>query len=300
MISLSIPDPLARVPLRLLAAFVACVALADCASPPHRATSWTLPSGSHYVAMGSSFAAGPGITTIEPGTPARCTRSVDNYAHQLARRRGLMLADVSCGGATTAHVLGAWNELPAQLDALRADTQLVTVTIGGNDLNYMGVLFGASCKSLQRAGTAAQGECRDSTLPTEQDYAGLASRMARIATEVHRRSPAARLVFVDYVTVLPPTGQCAVAPLSDADADSARALDLRLRQITAAAARDGGAELLAAGALTRDHHACAAEPWINGLFGPDPRVPVVGFHPRREGMTAVAEALDRLLSVSPQ
>ncbi len=245
--------------------------------------------------MGSSFAAGPGITTIEPGTPARCTRSTDNYAHQLARRRGLVLTDVSCGGATTAHVLGAWNELPAQLDALRADTQLVTVTIGGNDLNYMGVLFGASCKALQRAGTAAQGECRDSSLPTEQGYAGLAARMARISAEVHRRSPAARLVFVDYVTVLPPTGQCAVAPLSDADADSARALDLRLRQITAAAARDGGAELLAAGALTRDHHACAAEPWINGLFGPDPRVPVVGFHPRLEGMTAVAAALDGLL-----
>ncbi|GGC13951.1 hypothetical protein GCM10011494_35940 [Novosphingobium endophyticum] len=37
------------------------------------------------------------------------------------------------GGATTAHILGPWNELPAQIDALTDDTALVTVTIGVAD-----------------------------------------------------------------------------------------------------------------------------------------------------------------------
>ena len=40
-----------------------------------------------------------------------------------------------------AHVLAPWNELPAQIDAVTPDTRLVTITIGGNDLNYIGNLF---------------------------------------------------------------------------------------------------------------------------------------------------------------
>lgn len=270
--------------------------LAGCAHQPAHVSSRSLARGAHYVAMGSSYAAGPGITTMVVGAPARCSRSNDNYAHQLARRRALVLTDVSCSGATTAHLLGPWIELPAQLDALRADTKLVTVTIGGNDLGYMGVLFGASCLGLQRAGTGQQMNCRDVVLPTEQDYAGLAERMRRIATEVHRRSPDARLIFVDYVTVLPPEGHCDAVPMSDADADQARTLDARLRQLTEQAALDNGAELLDASAVTRGHDACAPDPWINGFVRPDSPVPVVGFHPRLAGMTAIADALDRLLA----
>jgi len=262
----------------------------------HGSRSATLLPGSHYVAMGSSFAAGPGITRVEPGSPARCTRSRDNYAHQLARRRGFRLTDVSCGGATTSHLLGPWNELPAQLDALRADTRLVTVTVGGNDLGYMGVLFGASCRSMLGAGGEPPEQCRPYAQPTEPDYAGVAERLRLIAEQVRRRAPNAQLVFVDYVTVLPLAGHCAAVPLPDADADLARAIDLRLRQITAQVARDAGARLLQAGDLTREHHACATDPWINGYVRPDPASTVVGFHPRLAGMTAVADALDRLLA----
>lgn len=249
--------------------------------------------GAHYVALGSSFAAGPGITPIEPGTPARCTRSVDNYAHQLARRRGLMLTDVSCSGATTAHLLGRWNELPPQLDALRANTSLVTVTIGGNDLGYMSGLMSASCLALGDG--TPQSPCRHAMAPTEADYAGVADRMQRIAAEVRRRSPRARLVFVDYVTVLPPSGGCARTPLADSDAEVARGIDARLRRITAEVARDSGADLLRASEITREHHACAADPWINGFARPDPAAPQAFYHPTRMGMTAVADALDRLL-----
>ena len=66
------------------------------------------PAGSDYVAMGSSYAAGLAIGTKNPDGPARCGRSLDNYAQQLARKRGLRLIDASCSGATTEHILGAW------------------------------------------------------------------------------------------------------------------------------------------------------------------------------------------------
>ena len=50
-----------------------------------------------YVALGSSFASGPGI---DPLLDARCGRSGSNYAHLVAERLGYDLVDVTCGGAT--------------------------------------------------------------------------------------------------------------------------------------------------------------------------------------------------------
>lgn len=252
-----------------------------------------IPSGAHYVAMGSSFAAGPGISSVEPGSPVRCARSIDNYAHQLARRRGLNLTDASCSGAQSIHLLGAWDELPPQLDALRADTRLVTVTVGGNDLGYMSGLVTASCLGLP--GAVPGPACRHAVAPDEAAYASVASRLQQIAAEVRRRSPQARLIFVDYATVLPASGRCAAMPLSDEDADLSRAIDLRLRRLTAAVALENGAGLLRAGEVTRDHHVCAAEPWMNGYVKADPAHPVAVYHPVKAGMTAVADALDRLL-----
>src|SRR5690348_15938455 len=91
------------------------LALAGCATTtaqqPH-----TVSPGARYVSLGSSYAAGAGIGRLVPGTPQRCGRTENNYAHLLAARMHLELVDVSCGGATTAHILGPWNELPAQLD----------------------------------------------------------------------------------------------------------------------------------------------------------------------------------------
>ncbi|MEY4760256.1 MAG: hypothetical protein RLZZ200_112 [Pseudomonadota bacterium] len=268
--------------------------LSACSAPAVRPPSANLvPSGAHYVAMGSSFAAGPGITEGVVGSPARCARSVDNYAHQLANRRGLQLTDVSCSGAKASHVLGDWDELPPQLDALRADTRLVTVTIGGNDLGYISGLMAASCLGLPEAKEGLA--CRHVLEPDEVAYATLASRLQKIAAEVRRRSPQARLVWVDYATVLPSSGRCAAMPLSDEDAAVSRGIDQKLRRLTASVALENGAGLLRAGEVTRDHHVCATDPWMNGYVKWDPQHPVAAYHPTQAGMTAVAEALDRLL-----
>ena len=64
------------------------------------------PGGSgQYVALGSSFAAGPGIAPADDDSLALCIRSAHNYAHLLAKARGLDLTDVTCSGATALHVL---------------------------------------------------------------------------------------------------------------------------------------------------------------------------------------------------
>ena len=245
-----------------------------------------------YLAMGSSFAAGPGITRQADNPPTACGRSADNYAHQLARRRNLALTDVSCGGATTAAILAPWRGNPAQIDAVTAETKLVTITIGGNDVGYIAGLSAGACRGLARAkpDPEALAKCPTAPRPTDTDFADLAAAMARIAAEVRARAPAARLVFVDYPPVLPARGVCAVTPMSVEDADASRTTHQRVVAITVRAAHDSHVDLITASTLASGHDACGAQPWMNG-YPPAPGG--AAFHPNLAAMTAIAEALDR-------
>lgn len=252
------------------------------------------PAGSKYVNMGSSFAAGPNIAPPADNPATRCGRSAQNYAHQLARRHNLLLVDVSCGGSTTSHLLGPWNELAPQLDAVDANTRLVTMTTGGNDLGYLGSLGGNSCANVAaKTGTAPQRPCTVPPLPNDETYAGVEMRLRQIIAEVHRRAPKARLVIVDYLTILPPTGVCAVVPLSPGQADNSRGIARRLNEITVRVAKETGTELLPASKISEGHDVCAKDAWLNGY--PSPGVPVepTFYHPRLAAMTAIADALDK-------
>jgi hypothetical protein len=169
--------------------------------------------GAEYVALGSSFAAGPGVGERAPDSPALCIRSATNYPHLVAQARQLDLTDVTCSGATALNVLdGGQFFQPPQVDALKFTTQLVTVTVGDNDVDYLGNLFGWSCQHdpaavpflWRRAGVCTV--TSDAEVDTE--LAALPARLDQIAQQVRQRSPHAHLVFVDYTTVLPHSGSC--------------------------------------------------------------------------------------------
>lgn len=267
-----------------------------------------LAPGSSYVAMGSSFASGSGVPPYDPTAPARCHRSSENYARQLARMRELHLVDVTCGGATTAHILGPWNELPPQIDALTPDAALVTVTIGGNDLGYIGGLIAGSCSGNLPLDTTAQPFCqmiaaarRSGAAPsiaivTEDNWQKVETALTGIVREIRRRSPGARIIFVDYLTVLPEGEMCDQIPLSPRAAEIARETASRLARLTADVARRYGAEVLPASELSRMHGACADNAWVTGLTPGLSTPSFVPYHPNVAGMRAVAEALDQRLS----
>lgn len=253
------------------------LALAGCAHPAP-------PSHAHYVALGSSYAAGTAIGGIKPGTPARCGRSPQNYASLLAARLHLDLSDASCGGAMTAHVLGPWDELPAQLSALRPDTALVTITVGGNDVGFVRNLFAASCDSGP--------DCATPMAVTDQDFAALEQRLRQIVAAIRAASPAAKIVFVDYLTVVPPGRTCAALKLDAAEASAAISLAEHLARITAEVARETGSALLPASPLSASHTACDPVPWSVASPGSAPGTP---WHPNAAGHAAVAAALADLL-----
>lgn len=99
-----------------------------------------------YVAMGDSFSSGQGVGPYQPGTDIegppqnRCRRSQHGAYSQLLNgspsTRLSLTAFVACGGAETWHVINGRDTEGSQLDALSVDTDVVTITIGGNDIGF--------------------------------------------------------------------------------------------------------------------------------------------------------------------
>lgn len=249
-----------------------------------------------YVALGSSFAAGPGVGTRAPGSSPRCSQSAENYAHLFAQKRGLTLNDATCSGATTADVLLGNHAQPPQLNAVTPAARLVTVTIGGNDVFFIGNLYGWSCANApERAAGIWQGVCRVHPADeVEAAFASLDQRLRDVVQAVHRRAPAARVIFVDYVTVVPATGSCPDRlPLTPAQLDQARAVAARLAEITEKAARATGAEVLRTSQLSAAHDVCSNDPWVTGFtFPQDPATfQPIAYHPNAKAMQAIADKL---------
>jgi lysophospholipase L1-like esterase len=239
-----------------------------------------------YVALGSSMAAGPGIRPSAPGAPFGSGRSARNYAHLVGERLQLDLVDVTFSGATTAHVLTERQRgARPQIDALDGSEELVTVTIGGNDVGYVPLLMAATLPRPARLFPAI-GALFDRDL-REQALGGVGDSLREVGTAVRQRAPRARVVFVDYLTLLPPDG-AAAPPLSATDAELGRHVATRLEEATAAAAQATGCELVRAGQASRDHHPWSTDPWTVGAGWPLPWRPTP-FHPNAAGMRAVAE-----------
>ncbi len=121
----------------------------------------------NYVAMGDSFSSGEGVPEFLAGTdidgPPKnvCHRSEKAYAKLLDNMPGPRLhltTFVACSGAETRHITGTWTQAdgkntnePAQVDALSEATDIVTVTIGGNDIGFskfVGECLFADCTAV--------------------------------------------------------------------------------------------------------------------------------------------------------
>lgn len=270
----------------------AALALAACAhTSAHQFT-----PGSRYVNMGSSFAAGAGTGPAPAASPARCYQSTASYAHLLAERLTLTLADVSCGGATSAHILNAWNELPAQIEAVTPDTKLVTITIGGNDIAFAGNLTAASCEqgeSIRVAGLTLP--CPSHFTVADDAYTALERNLREAARQIATRAPQARVVFIQYVALVPET-QCAQSRFTEDEAAELRTVATRLAEITNRAAAETGASVLRMDQVGRGHTPCDADPWSTGLPRDYDGALGAPWHPNRRGMAVIADRLADLLS----
>lgn len=255
---------------------------------------------SSYVALGSSYAAGPGIAPI---VNAGAVRSGRNYAHQAARRLSLQLVDVTCSGATTANLLTTpqrtlTGRVRPQLEAVTADASLVTITAGGNDVSYIGALTrGSIASALARRLSVLPDHLTDRlrgsvsyiTRPAQFDV--VTASLVEVVRQVRARAPQARLMLVDYLTMLGPDARPgARLPLTPEQISQVRDTGAALAAAFARAAAASGADLVKASQASIGHGLGSSEPWVTGFqLGNPLRNGPVPFHPNLAGMTAVAD-----------
>ena len=250
-----------------------------------------------YVALGSSFAAGAGLGPLQRQSPLVCARSIDGYPQQLARMLRLSIVDMSCGGATARHVLdgGQFFQGP-QVRAVDTRTRLVTITVGGNDIGYIGDLSMLAARNSESAfGWLVRHFWGGPKSIRDRDYRGLQRNLVSTIETIRRRAPSAVVVIATYPAILPPSGTCTRIGLSPAEADLMRSVAMRLDAVSRAAADEGRAQLVDMQVLGTEHNACSGEPWTRGWTNGG----IAPFHPTLLGARATAKAVAEALKGSP-
>jgi lysophospholipase L1-like esterase len=240
-----------------------------------------------YVALGDSFSAGPFIGTMR-SDPTGCARSRDNYPAFLADWLDVAsYTDVSCSAATTVDLYQRMRMFDGkttrpQLDAVSADTDLVTLGIGGNDFGIYDSLI----------------RCQDGRLATcpvaelEADARKVAGRVEEAVRRIARRAPDASVYVVGYPDILPTDRTCAAVGASPEVLGPVGRVAERLNDSLEAGAEAAGATYVDMAAVSDGHDVCAkGRAWING---PRFRAGIAApFHPKINGMRAMAAEVFR-------
>ncbi|KAI1764570.1 SGNH hydrolase [Hypoxylon sp. FL1150] len=257
----------------------------------------------HIANLGSSFAAGPGIP---PVADKFARRSGANFACLVSQRIGARLTDLTVSGATLLNLTTDPQEcdghvFPPQVESLPADADVVLVLGGGNDIGYIGGLFedtlgaswlGSLAMRLLLGGGAPPAQAEAQRL----DVDGLAARFGGVLDAIHEKAPRAQVLVVEYLAVLGPDTR----PGRDVSFGAERvahhqAVCDELLRATAKAVegREEWCHVVSVDEPSRAHAiGCAGTPWVSGftwkLFYANG-----AYHPRAEGMKAVAEIVHK-------
>lgn len=195
---------------------------------------------------------------------------------------------------------------PPQLSNLPEDADTITVTAGGNDINYIGgMLYDAWAATIPgtitntliggfralRSAVSSQSpvQTSDTLSPSE-----LAERLGGVLDKIHKRAPKARIFLVEYLAVLGPDTR----PSQDIAFNQERlehhrrvASALQNAYFVAAKSRGDWCERVPVHELSLGHALGSKEPWVGGfdLSSVIRRGPIL--HPNLDGMKAVADLL---------
>ena len=252
----------------------------------------TAQAAPRYTALGDSYAAGPLIPLQLP--PFGCLKSSNNYGHIAQRTLAYPeYRDATCSGAETEDMTQPQNVSPGpnppQFDSLSAETQLVTINIGGNDIGFSElaencvslVPWGSPCKN--RYVQNGDDEISDRIAATADDVAGVIQGIrANTSTDT-------QILVLNYSAIFPHEGfGCwPKMPVARGDVVWLREKEEELNQMLADQANANGAELVDVYSASEGRDACASSltRWV------EPYVPVnaaAPLHPNLRGMRAMA------------
>lgn len=275
-----------------LIAGAAVAALLTAAFVPSAASATT----GRYVSLGDSFTSGPLIPN-QVGSPAACLRSNHNYPSLVASAIvPSSFRDISCQGADTTNMTGSESvplgTNPPQFNALTTGTALVTVQIGGNDIDFWGIV--TSCAELSFLNPFSS-PCKNKYTSggTDQLAAAIsqtAPKVAKVLQGIHQRSPAARVLLVGYPVILPNSGGGCwpLVPIAYGDVPYLRGVELKFNQMLASQAAANSATYVNTYTDSIGHDVCQlpGTKWVEGLV---PTAPAAPFHPNALGEKAMAK-----------
>ncbi|WP_439661531.1 SGNH/GDSL hydrolase family protein [Lentzea sp. HUAS TT2] len=256
------------------------------------------PKYRNYVSLGDSFVSGPFIP-LQRLDPLSCFKSTQNYPSVLAKKLGIAnFTDISCGGAQTKDMAGVQSGIPGQsvpqFSALKADTDLVTVSIGGNDIGFSDIILTCAGKSvLDPHGAPCQATYGDSLA---QRVDATSAKVAAVLAGIKQRSPKAKIVVVGYLRILPPSGGCwPIVPISRGDVPYLDNVQKQLNGMLGAQAKAAGATFVNPYDISAGRDTCAApwDKWVEGIIPTSLAFPV---HPNAKGMAAVGKQVAAALA----
>src|SRR5215472_5703919 len=138
-----------------------------------------------YVALGDSYSSGVGAGSYISSSGS-CDRSTKAYSELWAAANvPASYSFVACSGATTASVISG------QLAALSAQTTLVSITVGGNDVGFSSV--------METCVLASTNTCVSAINAAEAKMTGqLPAELDGVLADIAARAPGARVVLLGY------------------------------------------------------------------------------------------------------
>ncbi|MDA1385402.1 SGNH/GDSL hydrolase family protein [Glycomyces lechevalierae] len=217
-----------------------------------------------YVALGDSYASGVG--TRDYIDDSSCRRSDAAYPSLLADAIGADLTFAACSGAKTGDVLNN------QLGGLSDSTDLVTITIGGNDTGWTGVVQKCAYPypwTCTKEIDAAEAFIRDA----------LPARLNDVYNAIEDAAPNAEVIVVGYPLLFNGEECNAITRISPGEQAALNdAADL-LGDVVGTVADSHGFQYADVRTAFDDHAVCDDTEWLNGISYPIAE----SYHPNKSG-----------------
>lgn len=282
--------PIRRLVLALICAVVAIAAVASQAAQA---------APLNYVALGDSYSAASGVQPPDPSAPPECIRSLLNYPHDIASKIGAQLTDVTCGAAETSDYFNPqYPNVAPQLNALSSQTQLVTMTIGGNDNNvFIDTIVDCGSAGLSTLGQGSP--CKDRYGSSFDDTINNSTypNLVNALKAVHAKAPNAKVAILGYPWIMPATGGCFPRmPVATGDVPYVRNIQATLNSAVQRAAAATGTTYVNFSTVSNGHDACQpiGVRWIEPvLTGTNPVI----VHPNAFGEANMAAQTMKVLGL---
>jgi hypothetical protein len=168
--------------------------------------------------MGDSYSSGEGANQIPSGTQdptlitGNCRRSTKAAQVLMSAQYGWNLINPACAGSTTANVLNTTGWEQPQMNLVTANTKLVTMTVGGNDVQLLQLLvncvittFYGDCIPTNNTGYAPTPTTQIGAVDTA--IGQLEPKIENVVRAVIQKAPQAVVRMSGYPYVVAPPGQ---------------------------------------------------------------------------------------------